>query len=111
MSSRKGSAKARQREAFEQRWDADVSGAGLDDAFSREERRRAALDERRDEVRRAKACSSKNRYATRAEALEVAALCAAHGAPRLQCYRCAYCGGWHLTSHPRNDGAPDAATG
>ena len=47
-----------------------------------------------------KACLSKQRYETRAEAEETAQLCAQHGTYGLEVYRCPYCRGWHLTSHP-----------
>lgn len=47
-------------------------------------------------------CGGKNRYTTRQEAELVAEqqmlLFASEGL-RLYVYHCAYCGGWHLTSH------------
>ena len=94
MGSRKGSAKARQRAAFE-------AGAGdLGDAFAREARRRDEADAEREAATRRRACESKNRYATRADAEEAIASCAAHGTRGLSAYRCPRCRGWHLTSHP-----------
>lgn len=94
MASRKPSAKARQREAF-----AEDLGS-FDDLFDREERRQDDLAARREEARYEKACASKNRYATRGEALDAAAACAEHGRRGLSVYKCPYCNGWHLTSHP-----------
>ncbi len=73
---------------------------GLDDLYGREERRNEGADERREAVRRQRSCESKQRYATRTEAEDAIALCAEHGTYGLQCYRCSYCHGWHLTSHP-----------
>ena len=74
---------------------------GLDDAFAREWRHSRSVDERREEARRMRSCDSKNRYATRFDAEEAIALCAEHGTRGLRCYRCPYCHGWHLTSHPQ----------
>ncbi len=73
---------------------------GLDELYGREQRRNANSDERKEAARRARGCESKNRYPTRAAAEEAIALCAEHGTTGLQCYRCEYCHGWHLTSHP-----------
>ena len=95
MASHKRSALKRQRAAFES------ETADMGDLFDREQHRRDQLDARRETVRRDKACSSKNRYASKSEALAVIADCAAYGTGGLSCYRCSYCGGWHLTSHPR----------
>ena len=95
MASHKRSALKRQRATFE----AETTYMGA--LFDREQRRREQLDARRETVRRDKACNSKNRYASKSEALSVIADCAAHGRDELSCYRCSYCGGWHLTSHPR----------
>ena len=97
MGSRKRSAWQRQKSTFE----AGLDGEGLADAFARECRRADELADGRDEARRTKACSSKNRYATRSDALEAIAACEAHGIRGLSCYRCRYCNGWHLTSHPQ----------
>jgi hypothetical protein len=36
----------------------------------------------------------------RADAEATIAACEAHGTRGLECYRCPYCHGWHLTSHP-----------
>lgn len=95
MSSRKPSAKAKQIAAFK------AQSGGLDDLFAREEQHGRDLAARRDEVLYHKACASKNRYATRAEAEEAIGRCEAHGTRGLHCYRCDYCGGWHLTSKPK----------
>ena len=37
---------------------------------------------------------------TAAEAEAVMADCENRGRRGLACYKCDYCGGWHLTSHP-----------
>lgn len=101
MASRKGSAKARQAHAFEESFDLGL----LDGAFAEERRRQERDAERRADALREKACTSKNRYATRSDALEAAAACAAHGRGGLHVYRCPHCDGWHLTSHPQDPGA------
>ena len=95
MTSRKPSARARQRDDFLN------STGGLDDLFAAGRRRLDELDARREEARIERACSSKARYDTKADALEAIAACAEHGRRGLSCYRCPHCGGWHLTSHPR----------
>lgn len=74
---------------------------GLDDLYGRERRRSEIVGERREAARRNRACDSKNRYATRMDALEAIRLEAELGTTGLQCYRCEYCHGWHLTSHPQ----------
>ena len=63
-------------------------------------RRCDELDVERERARREKACASKMRYATRADALDAIAACEEHGRRGLSTYRCPYCGGWHRTSHP-----------
>lgn len=95
MASRKPSAKARLVAEFRSQL------GGMDDAFAAEREREEALDARREEARRERACTSKNRYATRAEAQDAIGSCARRGVTGLVSYRCPYCGGWHLTSHPR----------
>ena len=92
MGSKKRQAWARQKAEF------NASLGGMDDVFAREGERRRAADERREDARRERACESKNRYRSRAEAEAAAASCAEWGTPGLKCYRCDYCGGWHLTS-------------
>lgn len=52
---------------------------------------------------REKACASKKRYDSRAEAKAAITACERHGSPALYLYRCPYCGGWHLT-HKRPRG-------
>ena len=111
MGSRKRSAQVREIEAFKAQLGGARSvgsaggtgdaGGGLDDLFAREEERRRRDDEEHDRTLRHKACESKNRYATRAEAEAAIVSCAAHGTRGLHCYRCDYCGGWHLTSKPQ----------
>lgn len=98
MGSRKRSARARQRERFESGLEDGLGG--LSGAFAREEGHLEDLAARTEEHRRMKACGSKARYATRAEAEAVALECAEHGRGGLATYQCPYCGGWHLTSHP-----------
>ncbi len=77
-----------------------ATGGDMSDLFAREDERRDALDAERDEARRYKSCERKNRYDTRAEAEAVMADCENRGRRGLACYKCEYCGGWHLTSHP-----------
>ncbi len=97
MGSRKRSAREREVARFK----AELFDAGsLGDAFAREAGREQDLAERRDAARRDRACASKNRYASRAEAEDAIASCAEYGRRGLVCYRCPYCHGWHLTSHP-----------
>lgn len=98
MTSGKRSAKRRQVEAFKA-----GLGDSMDSAFSRARQERAQAEERREAAYRAKSCESKNRYDTQWDAREAMALCAEHGRTGLSCYRCEFCGGWHLTSHPRQD--------
>ncbi len=100
MGSKKRSARERQRAAFEQGLDGGTTSGGMADLFEREQRREKDLSERRDAARRYRACESKNRYATRGEALEAIAECERWGRRGLSCYRCPHCKGWHLTSHP-----------
>lgn len=76
----------------------EAYGSGLDDMFAREEERRRQAEAEHDRALRKKACESKNRYVSEGEAREAIALCAEHGTMGLRCYKCAYCGGWHLTS-------------
>ena len=101
MSSRKPSANAKRVSAFKSSL-GDEDAAGFDHLFSREEDRNDRLAAEREEALYEKSCSSKNRYASRADALEAIALCADHGRRGLRCYKCSYCGGWHLTSKPEN---------
>ena len=99
MGSKKRSALKRQRDEFWHASDAEEFSA-LDEVFDRESHRHEVLDERREAIREHKACTSKQRYASRREAEMTIAACAAHGTHELRCYRCTYCHGWHLTSHP-----------
>ncbi|MGI6590902.1 MAG: hypothetical protein ACOX1O_04725 [Eggerthellaceae bacterium] len=101
MGSKKRSAQQRQRDAFRAQL---ADGAGMDDLFAREEERRQDDARQRDEARREKACTSKNRYDSLEEARATIAWCADHGRRGLQAYRCPYCKGWHLTSHPHRSG-------
>ena len=95
MGSRKPSAKAKQINEFKSQL------GGLDDLFAREEKRKEDLSATKEAALRDKACESKNRYSSHAEAQEAIRACAAHGRTGLHSYRCKYCNGWHLTSKPR----------
>lgn len=95
MASKKPSARRRQQDAFEQ------ALPGMDGLFARERERQAGLERNKEAARRNKACESKRRYVTHGEAQDAIASCAAHGRRGLSAYRCPYCKGWHLTSHPR----------
>lgn len=97
MASNKRSARARQRAAFE----AGFDGSAMGKLFSREHEREERLDAEREATLRRKACESKNRYSSKAEAEGAITACAEHGRRGLSAYRCPYCNGWHLTSHPR----------
>ena len=84
-----------------------ATGGDMSDLFAREDERRDALRiavaaAREDDAAawRYKSCERKNRYDTRAEAEAVMADCENRGRRGLACYKCEYCGGWHLTSHP-----------
>lgn len=76
----------------------------LDDLFASEDARQAKADEGRASELRRRGCESKNRYATRGEAEENLAWCERQGKRGLQIYECPYCDGWHLTSHPWDEG-------
>lgn len=98
MASNKRSARAKQRAAFETEFD----GSAMGDLFAREREREDRLDAEHEAALRRKACEPKNRYASRMEAEAAKNSCAAHGRGGLSIYRCPYCDGWHLTSHPRD---------
>ena len=76
---------------------------GMDDVFAREKRATQQRAADKDAARRKKACTSKQRYASYAEAQDTIAACAEHGTRGLSAYRCPHCNGWHLTSHPWDD--------
>lgn len=97
MASNKRSARAKQRAAFESGFDEN----GMTDVFTRERKRAERIDAEHDAAVRFKACESKNRYASRLEAESAMESCAEHGRRGLSIYRCPYCNGWHLTSHPQ----------
>ena len=94
MGSRKPSANAKRVQQFKSQL------GGLDDLFASEHRREERLSVEKEAARRQKSCESKNRYATKGEAQLAIASCAEHGTTGLKAYRCPYCNGWHLTSHP-----------
>ena len=94
MGSRKPSANAKRVQQFKSQL------GGLDDLFSSEQRRVERLSKEKEEAQRVKSCDSKNRYSSKSEALAAIAACAEHGKTGLSTYRCDYCKGWHLTSHP-----------
>ena len=98
MGSKKRSARAREVAAFK------AQLGGLDAAYERARGNQGRIDERREAARRQRGCERKQRYATRADAEEAIAACAAYGTRGLHCYRCEFCHGWHLTSHPRREG-------
>lgn len=75
---------------------ANLGGAGFDGLFASESQRKRGDDA----ARRRKACSSKNRYSSYAEALANLEWCEERGSAGLEIYQCPYCNGWHLTSHP-----------
>lgn len=100
MTSKKRSAKAKQIAEFRSQLTDGFGYSAMDDLFSREDDRRAAQAAEKDAALRRKACESKNRYHSRADAEEAIRMCADHGTAGLVCYRCEYCRGWHLTSHP-----------
>ena len=79
----------------------DSSLSDMDDIFAREERRSERQEAEREQALYKKSCTSKNRYVSKAEAEETIRLCAEHGKQGLRCYKCSYCGGWHLTSKPQ----------
>lgn len=99
MGSKKRSAWAKQKAEFA----AELNSSSMDDLFAREAQRREDTHSQREAALREKACESKNRYASRAEAEENLAWCETRGVRGLSIYRCQYCNGWHLTSHPHND--------
>lgn len=99
MGSKKRSAWAKQAAEFK----AGLDPYGMDDLFAREQERREDMTARHEAALREKACESKNRYASRAEAEENLAWCEARGTRGLSIYRCQYCNGWHLTSHPHRE--------
>lgn len=94
MGSRKRSARSREVAAFK------AQLGGMDDAYRRASVRQERTSERREAARRDRACESKQRYGSRAAAEAAIADCEAYGTHGLHCYRCSYCHGWHLTSHP-----------
>lgn len=101
MGSKKRSAWTRQKAEFAANLSEPSEGNVLDSLFAQEDERAEELAEEREAARRWSACEKKSRYATRADAEDALAACEAHGAHGLHVYRCAYCGGWHLTSHPK----------
>ncbi len=92
MPSRKRSATRKQREEFE------AGFTSLDGLFERAERAQGELDSRREAAYRSRSCERKMRYDTRADAEDAIARCEERGRHGLHCYRCEFCGGWHLTS-------------
>ena len=94
MGSRKPSANAKRVAQFKSQL------GGLDDLFASEHRREERMSEEKEAARRQKSCESKNRYPSKADAQLAIASCAEHGTKGLSAYRCPYCNGWHLTSHP-----------
>lgn len=96
MGSKKRTAWAKQKAEFL----GSASGGDMFGLFARESERHDELDAEREEAHRYKSCARKNRYDSRMEAEAVMADCENRGRRGLSCYKCGYCGGWHLTSHP-----------
>ena len=94
MASRKPSANMKRVQRFKSEL------GGFDDLFSLEREREERLSDEKEAAQRRKSCESKNRYSSRSEAEVVIAECAEHGTRGLSAYRCPYCDGWHLPSHP-----------
>lgn len=92
MGSKKQSARAKQRAAFE----AQLAD-GLSGAFAHEDARRQRMAQDHEARLRHKACERKKRYLTRSEAESAIRDCKRHGSRDLHCYQCPYCNGWHLT--------------
>ena len=101
MGSRKPSANKKRVQEFKSGLD---DWGALDDLFEREHQRKSDANERHEAALRHKACESKNRYLTQAEAEATILECAAHGTTaKLHSYRCPYCDGWHITSKPKQE--------
>lgn len=66
------------------------------------ERRKEASERGREAWR---SCGRKVRYPHELAATRVALEAMRRGAPPLWVYPCRFCGGWHLTSHPRGGNA------
>ncbi len=94
MGSRKPSANMKRVQQFKSQL------GGLDDLFALEQRREEQLSEEKEAAQRLKTCESKNRYASKSEAQSAISSCEEYGKKGLKTYRCPYCAGWHLTSHP-----------
>ncbi len=101
MTSKKRSAQAKQIADFKAQLGSFDGFGGVDDLFAREEQRRDRAQAEHEAAVRYKACESKNRYVTRAEAEENLAWCASQGKRGLHIYQCPHCKGWHLTSKPQ----------
>ena len=76
-----------------------ATGGDMSDLFAREDERRDALDAERDEPGATSRASAKT-VTTRAPRPRQLWPTAKRGRRGLACYKCEYCGGWHLTSHP-----------
>ena len=100
MGSKKRSAREKQKMAFL----ADLGNEDMDvsdSLFAAEDERRDRMHAEHEEALRYKSCERKTRYNSQLEAQDAIAACAAHGRGGLTCYKCSWCGGWHLTSHPQ----------
>lgn len=101
MKSKKRSSWAKEAAAFKSSlnvgWDSDYNA--VDDLFAQEAKRDKEQKQAHQDALRTKACNSKNRYDTKAEAEEIRAHRESQGARGLHVYHCQYCDGWHLTSH------------
>lgn len=101
MGSRKRSARAKEISQFKSQLELGNLFNGENDIFAQEERRREERVRDKEAALRKKSCESKNRYMSRYDAEAAIASCAEHGTTGLHCYKCEYCNGWHLTSHPQ----------
>ena len=86
MGSKKTSAKARARAAFEA--ELGTGSQGLDAAFASAATQRNRMDAEHEERLRHKACERKKRYPTRADAESAIRDCKRHGSRDLHCYQC-----------------------
>lgn len=100
MGSKKRSARAKEIAQFKSQLGSGDLLGGENDIFAREDQRLEELAQAKEDALRHKACESKNRYMSRYDAEAAIASCEQYGTKGLKCYKCEFCGGWHLTSHP-----------
>ena len=102
MGSKKRSARAKEIAQFKSQLGSGDLFGGQDDIFAREERRVAQQEQDHQDALRRRGCERKNRYMSRFDAEAAISSCAEYGTSGLRCYKCEYCGGWHLTSRKEN---------